>query len=117
VTTIDSGPSNPTSSPSVTFTYHANRPDAVFECSMDGAQFSSCPSSGANYSELAKGSHTFTVRAVDSDNEAEASPPSYTFTVGRAPRSRACRKGYRKKVVRGVARCVRIRHHKHHRHL
>jgi hypothetical protein len=117
VTTIDSRPSNPTSSSSVIFTYHANRPDAVFECSMDGAQFSSCPSSGANYSELAKGSHTFAVRAVDSDNEAEASPPSYTFTVGPPPPSRTCRKGYRKKTVRGVARCVKIRHRKHHRHL
>jgi hypothetical protein len=83
---------------------------------MDGAQFSSCPSSGANYSELANGSHTFAVRAVDSDNEAEASPPSYPFTVSSVPSSPVCKKGFRKKVVHGMTRCTKVRHHpKHHR--
>lgn len=116
VTTIDSKPSSTTPDPSAAFTYHANRPDAVFECSMDGAQFSSCPSSGAAYSRLATGPHTFSVRAVDSDGDVEASPPSYVFTVGTlVPKPRACKKGFRKKVVRRTAKCVRV-HRKHRRH-
>jgi hypothetical protein len=116
VTTIDGKPDTPTASPLVTFTYHASRPDAVFECSMDGAQYSSCPNTGATYTGLADGTHTFKVLAVDSDGDVEASPPSYTFTVGAAPHSRICKKGYRKKVVRGATRCTKIRrHHKHRR--
>ena len=54
-TTIDSMPANPSASTTAAFTYHANRPDAVFECSIDGAAFSSCPSGGATYTSLAKG--------------------------------------------------------------
>jgi large repetitive protein len=113
-TTIDSKPESRTSSTSAAFTYHANRPDTVFECSMDGREFSSCPRMGAMYTELTDGTHSFTVRAIDSDNEVEASPPSYSFTVGPPP-ARTCRKGYRRKVVRGAVRCVRIRHHRRHR--
>lgn len=115
VTTIDSGPGSTTADSSVAFTYHANRPDAVFECSMDGAQFSSCPTSGADYSQLGQGAHRFSVRAVDSDGEVEASPPSFSFAVGPAPQARPCKKGFRKKVVRGTSKCVRVRHRKHHR--
>jgi hypothetical protein len=115
VTTIDTKPDNPTASSSVSFTYHANRPDTVFECSMDGTPFSSCPSDGANYSELAQGSHTFRVQAIDSDGDVEASPPSYSFVIGATARPRTCRKGFKKKVVNGTVRCVRIRHHIPHR--
>jgi hypothetical protein len=114
-TTIDSKPDSPTASTWATFTYHANRPDAVFECSLDGAAFSSCPTSGATYSELARGTHTFTVRAIDSDNEVEASPPSYSFSVAAPQRPHACKKGYRKKTVRGKAKCVKVRRHRRHR--
>lgn len=112
-TTIDSKPESRTSSSSATFTYHANRPDTVFECSMDGEEFSSCPTTGAIYTELADGTHTFKVRAIDSDGEVEGSAPSYSFTVGPPPPS--CKKGYRRKVVRGTSKCVRIRHNRHHR--
>jgi hypothetical protein len=117
VTTIDGKPTSPTADPIVGFTYHANRADAAFECSMDGAAFSSCPATGAYYGSLGQGSHTFTVRAVDSDNEVEASPPSYSFDVGQvAPppqRKPACKKGFKKKTVHGKAKCVKVRHPKH----
>lgn len=116
VTTIDAKPGNPTPSSSVSFTYHASRPDVVFECSMDGAQFSSCPSNGASYSELAMGTHTFAVRAVDSEGEVEARPPSYSFTIAPAAQKKplTCRKGFRKKTVHGTAKCVKVRHHRPH---
>ena len=117
VTTIDSKPDNPTTSSTASFTYHANRPDTFFECSLDGSSFTSCPTDGATYAGLANGLHTFTVRAIDSDNDVEASPPSYSFTVGTpaTPPKRTCKKGFRKKTVNGKARCARIRHHKRHR--
>ena len=106
-TTIDAGPGNPTASSTPTFSFHANRPDTVFECSLDGGEFSSCPTSGATYLDLAKGVHTFHVRAVDSDGIVEASPPSYSWTIAAPKRQRPCRKGQKKKVVRGVVKCVR----------
>ncbi len=116
VTTIDSKPDNPTTSSTATFTYHASRPDTFFECSLDGSSFSSCPTSGATYAGLTDGPHTFSVRAIDSDNDTEASPPSYAFTVGTptAPAKHTCRKGTRKKMVGGRLRCAKIRHHKRH---
>lgn len=115
VTAIDSKPDNPTTSPAATFTYHASRPDVVFECSMDGAPFSSCPSSGASYSQLATGSHTFAVRSVDLGGDVEASPASYAFTVASAPPPLTCKKGFKKKTVRGVVKCVKVKRPKHHR--
>jgi hypothetical protein len=116
VTNIDSAPTNPTATSSVAFTYHSSRPDSVFECSMDGAPFSSCPSGGASYAGLATGSHTFAVRAIDSDGEVEATPAAYSFAISSAtrPPPLACRKGFRKKTVHGTVRCVKVkaRHHK-----
>jgi hypothetical protein len=112
-TTIDGKPASRISTRSATFTYHANRPDTVFECSMDGEGFSSCPKTGSTYTELADGQHTFRVRAIDSDGDVEGSPPSYSFTVGPPPPN--CAKGFRRKVVQGAFRCVKIRHHRHHR--
>ncbi len=118
VTTIDTKPDNPTANSTATFTYHASRPDTFFECSMDGSGFASCPTDGATYAGLANGPHTFRVRAIDSDNDVEANPPSYSFTVGVAttgPTKLTCKKGARKKKVKGKVRCVRThRHQKRH---
>jgi hypothetical protein len=111
-TTIDAKPGNPSASTMAAFTYHANRTDTVFECSLDGAAFSSCPTGSATYVGLAKGSHTFSVRAIDSDDEVEASPPSYSFTIAAPRRARTCKKGRRRKVVRGVVKCVKKPQHK-----
>jgi hypothetical protein len=82
---------------------------------MDGAPFSSCPAGSATYSELAIGTHTFRVRAIDSDNEVEANPPGVTFAMVSPPPPVTCRKGFRKKTVRGVVRCVKKHRHRHHR--
>jgi hypothetical protein len=111
-TVIDAKPDNPSASTTAVFEFHANRTDTVFECSMDSASFSSCPTGSATYVGLAKGSHTFSVRAIDSDDEVEASPPSYSFTIAAPRRGRTCRKGQRKKVVRGVVKCVKKHHRK-----
>lgn len=118
VTTIDSKPDDPSASSTALFTYHASRPDTFFECSLDGSGFASCPTDGATYAGLANGPHTFSVRAIDSDYDVEASPPSYSFTVGTPSRTTAkpnCKKGSKKKKVGGKVRCVRTGHHKRHR--
>ena len=79
MTTIDTKPDNPTANSTAAFIYHASRPDTFFECGMDGSGFASCPTNSATYARLANGPHTFRVRAIDSDNNVEANPPSYSF--------------------------------------
>ncbi|HVP75814.1 MAG TPA: Ig-like domain-containing protein, partial [Gaiellaceae bacterium] len=69
VATIDSQPSDPSTSASATFDYSADDPAATFECSLDGAAYATCPGTGSgsvSYSALADTSHTFDVRAVSS---------------------------------------------------
>jgi hypothetical protein len=46
----------------------------------------------------------------------EATPPSYSFTVAPAttPSKLTCKKGTRKKTVKGKVKCAKIRHHKRH---
>jgi hypothetical protein len=75
-TTISGGPPIP-SLTYATFTLTANVP-ATFECSLDAAAFSPC-SSPQSYAQLAYGSHTFAVRATDSDGEVEDPPAEFTW--------------------------------------
>ena len=81
VTTIDSGPDPTTVSTSATFTFSANEPGAVFECSLDGEPFAPC-SSPATYTGLGVGSHVLEVRAVDIEGLVDSTPASYAWTVG-----------------------------------
>jgi large repetitive protein len=79
-TTIDSGPTDPTSETSATFTFSSSEGSSSFECSLDGAAFTSC-TSPASYSGLAPGSHTFEVRAIDAAGNVDPSPASYAWSV------------------------------------
>ena len=61
------------------FTFSATDPGSTFECSLDGAPFTACappfdPGAGP-------GSHTFAVRAVDPQSQADGTPATVTFTV------------------------------------
>jgi large repetitive protein len=60
---IDSGPSGTTNSTSANFTFSASGASG-FECSRDGGAFNSC-TSPENYT-VGEGSHSFSVRALDS---------------------------------------------------
>jgi probable HAF family extracellular repeat protein len=60
------------------FTFESNM-TASFECSLDGIAFASC-SSPQEIDGLAQGSHTFAVRAVDT-NGTESTAPSVSFEV------------------------------------
>jgi Tol biopolymer transport system component len=76
-TTIDS--STPDGS-SITFTFSSNEPNSVFQCQLDGGGFSSC-TSPVTYSDLAAGTHTFEVKAINSAVRSDLTPASQSFTV------------------------------------
>ena len=82
-TSIDSQPSNPTTSTSATFTFHGSDPTGQdsFECSLDGATFTPC-TSPKTHNGLALGNHSFAVRAKDTAGNMDATPASYSWTIG-----------------------------------
>ena len=79
-TTIDSNPTNPSSSANANFTFSSTEGASTFECEIDGGGFSSC-STPKSYAGLSEGSHTFKVRATDAAGNTDASPAQYTWTV------------------------------------
>jgi hypothetical protein len=79
-TTIITGPSNPTSSTSATFTFNSSEGGSTFECSLDGAAFAAC-TSPRSYSGLTEGGHTFEVRATDAAGNTDASPATHSWTI------------------------------------
>jgi hypothetical protein len=82
--TIDSKPANPTKETSAEFTYHATPAGAEIECKLDAGTFASCSDEGIEYAgPLADGSHTFSVRAKNS--QGTGSPATYTWTVDTQP--------------------------------
>ncbi|MFN8150908.1 MAG: Ig-like domain-containing protein [Solirubrobacterales bacterium] len=78
-TKIDSGPNGPHNSANANFTFSSPEVGATFECSLDGAPFSTC-TSPQSYTGLSESAHTFEVRAVVSGNP-DPTPASRNFTV------------------------------------
>src|SRR5439155_3636622 len=62
--TITSGPPNPSTDPSATFTSSASEP-STFTCSLDNGSYVSCPATGVTYTGLTKTWHSFGVKATD----------------------------------------------------
>src|SRR5215208_1337452 len=79
-TTIDSGPTGTVNTSSASFGFSSSEAGSTFECSLDGAAFTSC-SSPQNYSALSDGSHTFEVRATDAAGNVDTTPASRTWSV------------------------------------
>jgi len=78
-TVIDERPSAVTAATFALFTYEA--PTATsYECRLDSAAFSSCSSSGIEYTSLSAGTHTFQVRGVNSAGT-DPTPASYIWKV------------------------------------
>jgi hypothetical protein len=88
-TMLLSHPANPTNIASATFTFSGTDPapssgGPTFECKLDGSGFAACVS-GANYTGLTDGSHTFQVRAKDTAGNVDATPASFTWLVDTVP--------------------------------
>ncbi len=85
-TWIISGPPDETEDTDATFKFSASKPNVTYECSLDGSEFSECPST-TTLAELAEGEHTLQVRARDSMGNVDSTPASATWMV--APPSSA----------------------------
>lgn len=88
VTTIEGGPTGTVASDEATFTYAATPSAGVgsYECRLTPggetpATFTSCPSTGRTYSDLADGNYTFEVRGVSHGGNVDPTPESRSFTV------------------------------------
>jgi subtilisin-like proprotein convertase family protein len=85
-TAIDSGPADGSTvaSADANFTYSGSPAGVAtgFECSLDGAAFTSCPG-GRSFTGLSNGQHTFQVAAVADDSD--PSPATRTWTVNVQP--------------------------------
>jgi hypothetical protein len=64
-----------------TFVFTANISTAKFECKLDTGSWAACTSPKAYTTNLALGSHTFSVRANDG-GLTETTPTTYTWTIG-----------------------------------
>ena len=83
-TTINSGPADPSSNATATFTFSAGEPSSTFACQLDGGGFSAC-TSPKSYSGLTDGSHTFQVRATDPAGNTDPTPATFTWTIDTTP--------------------------------
>ena len=81
-TTLDpSGPTGTVKTNSARFIFSSPDADvASFECSLDGAPFETS-TSPKDYTNLGKGQHTFSVRAVDKAGNVDPTPASRSWTI------------------------------------
>jgi predicted extracellular nuclease len=83
-TDITSGPPSITTSKTASFSFTSPDTAAVFECSLDGASFTTC-SSPHVYSGLTAGAHNFSVRAVNPPGSPDPTPASRSWTIKTIP--------------------------------
>ncbi|HEY0195351.1 MAG TPA: LamG domain-containing protein [Kofleriaceae bacterium] len=84
ITMITAAPTGvqPTASASITFT--ANETAVTFACALDGGAYAACTSPAA-LTGLGQGAHTYAVRATDAAGNADASPPTASWSVDTVP--------------------------------
>lgn len=85
-TVIEFGPRGLTSDPEPRFGYSSTDFSAHFECSLDVGPFASCPANVERIEPaLPDGPHSFAVRAVDQEGNADPTPASRSFDVDATP--------------------------------
>ena len=79
-TTITAGPETPGNDNTPTFTFTSSEGGASFQCRVDGAAFTACPSPFTT-AALSDAGHTFDVRAIDAAGNVDGTPASQTFVI------------------------------------
>jgi hypothetical protein len=79
-TVITAGPPTSSSDATPTFAFASDDPGASFECSLDGAPFSSC-TSPRTVGPVAVGRHSFAVRSRDRLGNLDQTPAALAFEV------------------------------------
>ena len=79
-TVITTGPPASTAATDAELRFKSTEPDSSLACSIDGGAYEACVSPKV-YSDLAAGSHTFSVRATDAAGNKDASPASWVWVV------------------------------------
>jgi virginiamycin B lyase len=85
-TTIDAGPSGPTTDTTPTFEFSSSELGSTFECSLDtgSPSFGPCSGPGSSHtpaSALADGNYVFRVRATDGAGNTDSTPATRSFSV------------------------------------
>jgi subtilisin-like proprotein convertase family protein len=102
-TQIQAAPPSLAGSRSASFEFGSPRVGSMFQCRLDGGDFSPC-TSPQEFGDLPEGSHTFEVRAFDSHGNVDGSPAMYTWTVDvTAPGPQIAAAGGSVPVVQGTA--------------
>lgn len=83
-TTIDSHPDANTNSTSATFTFSSIDESAVFQCSLDDADYATC-TTPQDYTSLALGVHTFAVKSIDEEDNEDSSSATFSWTIAETP--------------------------------
>ena len=102
-TQIQAAPPSRVGSRHASFEFGSPRPNAQFQCRLDGGDFTPC-SSPQEFGNLPEGDHTFEVRAYDQYGNVDGSPAIYKWTVDvTAPGPRIAAAGGSTPVVQGTA--------------
>ena len=80
VPVVIDGPSDPTTATSATFTFASSEGGVSFGCSLDGGPFAACTTGKVYPGFVAPSTHTFKVRATDSNGNT-ADSATYTWHV------------------------------------
>ncbi|WP_304504116.1 Ig-like domain-containing protein [Corallococcus sp. EGB] len=81
-----------TSSREASFELTSNESNVTFECRLDAGAFVPC-TSPQTYADLADGTHTVQVRAVDAAGNVDPTPATFTWTVDTTPPDTFIRSG------------------------
>jgi len=79
-TAIAAAPPVETPATTASFSFSASQPGVTFECALDGAAYAAC-ASPVEYTGLAVGDHTFSVRARTAGGTLDPTPAVYEWTV------------------------------------
>lgn len=83
-TTIDSSPASLTNDTTGTFEFSSSASPSTFQCKLDSGSYSGCTSPFTT-SSLSDGSHTFYVKSLNANSQADPSPASYDWIIDTDP--------------------------------